>query len=207
MADQQVVIYQLLKVFEKPEFKNFYKELIQDEMVCDTCYPANENYSLLIRYQFIQQIAATSLINISIFTQELSIFGTCIDITYNLKGNENIVAEITYPLQYTEQIPICNYYTVFWCNPGVWKNKPPVIIIDIMSNGESFRLKGKIQKMNFLGSDSISYRIKLTNCNCFLEKVLQLEEISARLTIIPEKLVDSFGSLRSNNTCANKFTI
>lgn len=205
MSNQETVIYQLLKVYDKPEFKELYKELKSDEMACDTCFAASQNYFVLVKYQFIQEISETSNINTSIFREELGVFGTCIDFTYDLQGNENILADITYPLEYVENIPVCNYYTVFWCNPGVWKKTPPVVIIDI--NDQQYRLKGHILKMNFINAEKIMYRIKLTNCNCFLDKVLEAENYSAKLTIIPGKNIDNFGTLRSNNTYADKFTI
>lgn len=205
MSDNAV--YELLKLNDRVEFQQLYKELKEDEMACESCFTGCKNYFLFIKYQFIQELAKTSEITMQIFRQEMGVFGTCIDLKYNLLGNENILADVTYPVEFIESVPICNYYTVFWCNPGIWCGKPPVVIVDVNIDNQSYKLKGHIQKMIFENSDRICYRIKLTNCNCFLEKVLEAENYSAKLTIIPDQLVDNYGKLRGNKSYADKFTI
>ena len=203
----ETILYKTLDLYNNPEFMELISKLQRDTFFCDTCFLPNKNPFNFIKYTLSGEITSNELIIEDLDINIPVTQGKLIKFKFPINTDDIIKANIIYPINKISMIPLCEYYTVFWCNPGIFCCKFPNIILDLeTADNKKYRLKGKIVKFIIPDTEPTLYEyyIKLSCCNCFFGLIQQSKLISCKINIIPEEMSDQF---KNNYIASNKFSI
>lgn len=199
------ILYKLFGINNDPKLKKLIGELYSDELFCDTCYRPNQNSATLLKYYFTQQLKELNSIVITESERTLKF-------EYSVEPNCDINTIITYPISKTQTLSLCNYYEIFYCDPGLYCCLDALIIINFTREGKTYRVKGKICQFSIKDNvpSTAIYCINIISCNCFIQELINMSEKKqfdkVTINVYPPNSTDNQDNFISGISYIDRFT-